>query len=151
MEILIDNRSSHFTLEPNIEKLIEDVCATTLKHLNKDEHYEISISFVENEEIKNLNKIYRDNDTITDVLSFPMEDDLNIDFENVLLGDVVISVDRIKEQAVEYGHSFERELAYLLVHSLLHLFGFDHLVDHEKDLMRIEEKAIMDKLRIYKD
>jgi probable rRNA maturation factor len=87
---------------------------------------------------------------VTDVLSFPMEDEFGSEYDNVILGDVVISIDKIKEQALEFNHSFERELAYLFVHSLLHLFGYDHIDDEDKVMMRTEEKSIMDKLKLYK-
>ena len=79
-----------------------------------------------------------------------MEEEFELDLENTILGDVVISVDKIREQAEEFNHSFQRELSYLLVHSLLHLFGFDHMEENEKLEMRKEEKEIMNKLKIYK-
>lgn len=149
MEILIDNRTDNWEVDDRIQKLIDEIIEVTLIHLHKETNYEISISFVTNGEIRELNKNYRNNDSVTDVLSFPMEEEF--EFENIILGDVVISVDKIKEQAEEFNHSFERELGYLLVHSLLHLFGYDHIKEEDKILMRKEEKQIMDKLKIYKD
>lgn len=150
MEILIDVRKEGFVLDEPIVELIDRVADQTLEHLNKGKNFEISISFVTNEEIKELNKTYLGNDYVTDVLSFPMEDEFGSEYDNAILGDVVISIDRIREQAEEFKHSFERELAYLFVHSLLHLFGYDHIYEQDKVIMRNEEKSIMDKLKIYK-
>jgi probable rRNA maturation factor len=150
MEILIDVRKEGFILEEKIVELIDRVADQTLEHLNKGKNFEISISFVTNEEIRELNNTYLGNDHITDVLSFPMEDEFGSQYDNAVLGDVVISIDKIREQAAEFGHSFERELAYLLVHSLLHLFGYDHIDEKDKATMRNEEKSIMDKLKLYK-
>ncbi|HBH13468.1 MAG: Endoribonuclease YbeY [Clostridiales bacterium 38_11] len=150
MEILIDVRKEGFGLKESLTELIDRVAEQTLEHLNKGKNFEISISFVTNEEIRELNKTYLGNDYVTDVLSFPMEDEFGSDYDNTVLGDVVISIDKIREQAEEFNHSFERELAYLFVHSLLHLFGYDHINEQDKDIMRNEEKSIMDKLKIYK-
>lgn len=151
MEILIDNRAENWEINDEIRTLIDKIIETTLFHLQEKMNYEISISFVTNEEIRELNKSYRNNDNVTDVLSFPMEEDFEFELENIMLGDIVISVDKIKEQAEEFNHSFERELGYLLVHSMLHLFGYDHIDLEDKIHMREEEKLIMDKLGIYKD
>jgi|LGVE01.1.fsa_nt_gb probable rRNA maturation factor len=150
MEILIDNRTEGWEINQDEIKLIDTVCETTFNHLGDKTNFEVSISFVTNEEIRELNRTYRNKDSATDVLSFPMEEEFELDFENTILGDVVISVDRIREQAEEFKHSFQRELSYLLVHSLLHLLGFDHIEEDEKLEMRKEEKEIMDKLKIYK-
>ena len=150
MEILIDVRKEGFVLEKQLEELIDRVADETLEHLNRGKNFEISVSLVSNEEIRALNKAYLGNDYVTDVLSFPMEDEFGSEYDNVILSDVVISIDKIKEQALEFNHSFERELAYLFVHSLLHLFGYDHIDDEDKVMMRTEEKSIMDKLKLYK-
>ncbi len=106
---------------------------------------EISVTFASKEEIRELNRTYRDIDRPTDVLSFPLVED----FENLeagqelMLGDVVICVEQAEEQAVEYGHSRERELVYLFVHSVCHLLGFDHMEEEEKREMRQREEEIM--------
>ncbi len=107
---------------------------------------EISLTLVEPEEIKSLNAEYRNVDSVTDVLSFPQfEDKEQMPSEGELcLGDVVICVERAKQQAEEYGHSFEREMVYLLVHSLLHLLGYDHMDDDEKAIMREKEEHVME-------
>jgi probable rRNA maturation factor len=123
-----------------MEALVELVVQKALETF-VEEDYEVSISFVDNNEIRELNKQYRDKDTATDVLSFPLmefevtEENYNNEDEFVqedrLLGDIVISLEKAKEQAAEYEHSFERELAFLVVHGVLHLLGMDH-EDEEK-------------------
>ena len=107
---------------------------------------EISLTLVEPEEIKSLNAEYRNVDSVTDVLSYPQfEDKEQMPSEGELcLGDVVICVERAQQQAEEYGHSFEREMVYLLVHSLLHLLGYDHMDDDEKAIMREKEEHVME-------
>lgn len=114
------------------------------------ERTEISVTFVEGEEIRNLNLEYRDTDKVTDVLSFPQFDDLNEipEFGEICLGDVVICKDRAMEQAEEFGHSFEREIIYLFTHSILHLLGYDHMEEEEKKEMRQREEEVMEHLGI---
>ena len=116
----------------------------------EEERVEISVTFVEAEEIRELNRDYRDNDKVTDVLSFPQFDDLNDipDFGEICLGDVVICKDRAMEQAEEFGHSFEREIIYLFTHSILHLLGYDHMEEEEKKEMRAREEEVMNHLGI---
>ena len=105
--------------------------------------------------IKKINKQYRHIDEQTDVLSFPMFEKQEIEemlkngnqIKNVL-GDIVISISRVKEQAIEYGHSFERELAYMLIHGFYHLMGYDHIEEEDKKLMRIQEEKVLEQLNI---
>lgn len=107
---------------------------------------EISVTFVDIDEIHELNKQYRGVDKPTDVLSFPQFDDLEEEIPEVCeicLGDVVICEQKAREQAEEFGHSFERELVYLFTHSVLHLLGYDHMEDDEKKAMREREEEIM--------
>ena len=115
-----------------------------------EERTEISVTFVEAEVIRELNRDYRENDMVTDVLSFPQFDDLNDipDFGEICLGDVVICKDRAEEQAEEFGHSFEREIIYLFTHSILHLLGYDHMEEEEKKEMRAREEEVMTHLGI---
>ena len=135
------------------EKVINE-CFKTEDLINS--HLYISITFTTPEKIKELNYKYRNINKETDVLSFPMfekkELDLkiqNMDFKNVdILGDMVISIPRVKEQALEYGHSFERELAYMIVHSFYHLIGYDHINEDDKTIMRTKEEAVLNKLNI---
>ncbi len=114
----------------------------------------VSVSFVSSEEIHELNREYRGVDRVTDVLSFPQQEDPDeiremIDMIGACeLGDVVICRERAQQQAEEFGHSFERELIYLFVHSILHLLGYDHMQEDEKAVMRAREEEIMDELGI---
>ncbi|MDD4088245.1 MAG: rRNA maturation RNase YbeY [Tissierellia bacterium] len=136
MEITKDN-------EAEIIKAVEAVL--TEEEIHGD--IEVSVSFVTNEEIKELNREYRNVDNETDVLSFPM----NEEFDGVtILGDIVISTQKIIEQASDFNHSLEREMCYITVHSMLHLLGYDHMCSDEKSHMREKEKGIMKALKIFK-
>ncbi len=117
------------------------------------ERTEISVTFVEEEEIRNLNRDYRNTDKVTDVLSFPQFDDLDEipEFGEICLGDVVICKERAAEQAEEFGHSFEREIIYLFTHSILHLLGYDHMEEAEKKEMRQREEEVMEHLGILRE
>ncbi len=110
---------------------------------------EVSVSFVDAEEIHRLNRMYREVDSPTDVLSFPLLEDISeAGDREYLLGDVVICTDIAKEQAKEYGHGFKREVVYLFVHSMFHLLGYDHMEEDEKKEMRTAEEEIMEELEI---
>lgn len=119
-----------------------------------DEGAEVSVSFVTPEEIQTLNRDYRDVDRVTDVLSFPQFDSVDdmIDMQEETgvaeLGDVVICMDRAKEQAEEFGHPLRREVIYLFVHSILHLLGYDHMEEEDKKEMRAREDEVMSELGI---
>ena len=112
----------------------------------------INIVLTNPRNIKKMNKEYRNIDKETDVLSFPMFEKKELEERNNLikdvLGDVVISIDRVKKQAIEYGHSFERELAYMVVHGFYHLMGYDHMEESDKTLMREKEENVLEKLNI---
>ncbi|NLD18991.1 MAG: rRNA maturation RNase YbeY [Clostridiales bacterium] len=120
------------------------------------DNVEISLSFVSKEEIRELNRVYRKVDKVTDVLSFPLIEDLEEleewneedDGEEILLGDVVICPEKAIEQAKEYRHTKERELVYLFVHSVLHLLGYDHMEEDVKTEMRKREEEIMSFLEL---
>lgn len=148
MEIYYDDRQDHIIITDEIKNLIEKSIAAVLKVENLDENVEVSVSFVGDEEIRDLNRDYRGVDKSTDVLSFPMDDEFIID--NRILGDVIINTRRVMEQAEELGHSEERELSYLTVHSILHLLGYDHMEDEDKREMREREKLAMKELSIYR-
>ena len=116
-----------------------------LQKLDK-ERCQLSVTFVGLEEIHELNREYRGVDRPTDVLSFPQFEDISEELPEVgeiCLGDVVICEEKAREQATEYGHSFERELVYLFTHSVLHLLGYDHMEEAEKQEMRAREEEIM--------
>ena len=111
---------------------------------------EISFSFVSEDEIRELNAFYRDKDSVTDVLSFPQYDDLSEldDDMELCLGDVVICSDVARRQAEEYGHSLKRELCFLCAHSALHLLGYDHETEEEREEMEAKQREILDALGI---
>ncbi len=149
MEIYIDNRQTDIDVSQEVYDIFEKVIKESLMIEGLGLDYEVSISLVSNEEIKELNRGYRGVDSETDVLSFPMEDDFGLALP--LLGDIIISVEKALEQAEEYGHSLDRELAYLTCHSLFHLLGYNHMNEIEKEKMRDKEKIVMKKLGIFKD
>lgn len=148
MEIYYDDRQDDIKINDEIKNLIEKSIAAVLKVENLDENVEVSVSFVGDEEIRDLNRDYRGVDKSTDVLSFPMDDEFII--VSRILGDVIINTRRVMEQAEELGHSNERELSYLTVHSILHLLGYDHMEDEDKREMREREKLAMKELSIYR-
>ena len=148
MEIYYDDRQDDIKITDEIKNLIEKSIAAVLKVENLDENVEVSVSFVGDEEIRELNRDYRGVDKSTDVLSFPMDDEFII--VSRILGDVIINTRRVMEQAKELGHSNERELSYLTVHSILHLLGYDHMEDEDKREMREREKLAMKELSIYR-
>ncbi len=109
---------------------------------------EISLTFVDMDEIQQLNREYRNTDSVTDVLSFPQfesKDEFPKTGE-IIMGDVVICTEKAMLQAEEFGHSPEREIIYLFTHSLLHLMGYDHMVEDEKRIMRAKEEAVMNRI-----
>lgn len=139
------------------EKVIQKV----LKQCFKEEKMEnskllITITLTNPENIKKINKEYRNIDRATDVLSFPMFEKEELeekikknDFEHEdVLGDIIISVEKVQEQAIEYGHSFERELSYMVVHGFYHLMGYDHIQEEDKKKMRPKEEKILSDLKI---
>ena len=111
-----------------------------------------NVIIVDNAKIHEINKEYRNIDRETDVISFALEDDKSFNTTEVrMLGDIYISIDKVRSQAEEYGHSFKRELSYMVVHSFYHLMGYDHMEEEEKKIMRQKEDVILDKLKITRD
>ena len=151
MKILFDN-NTNYNIDENTFNLINKCIEETLKTENFTNNVEISLSIVDNEEIKRLNSIHRNIDKETDVLSFPMLDEFN-NIENnmlhpILLGDIIISIDKAMTQAKDYGHSLERELCFLTVHSMLHLLGYDHMDKDEEKIMFEKQDIILNNLNI---
>ena len=129
---------------PKEEKIIQDL--------------EVYVTLTNNEQIHKVNLEQRKVDKATDVLSFPMfeRDEIYLLKEDSkkepdILGDIIISIEKVKEQAEEYGHSFERELAYLVTHGMLHLLGYDHMIEEEKKQMRKREEEILEILKITRE
>lgn len=141
---------------PEEEKLIRNVVEKVLLEENVICDVDVYITLTNNEEIHKINKEYREVDRPTDVLSFPMyerEDIIKLKEESndeveKILGDIIVSIEKVKEQADEYGHSFERELAYLVTHGMLHLLGYDHIIEDEQKIMRQREEEILGMLNI---
>ena len=146
--IYFEDRQDYIKLDESITQGLVKVIQTCLEVEGLDLGTEVSVSFVNNDEIKNLNRNFRGVDKETDVLSFPLEYDFHVG--EMLLGDIIISIQKAIEQAQKYGHSIQRELAYLTAHSMLHLMGYDHLNDKDKAIMRKKEKEIMKRLEIFK-
>ena len=145
-EVTIYNETDEeFTYQDIIEKVVNK--AFEIERLKKAS---CSIIIVDNSFIHKLNKEYRGIDRVTDVISFALEDDKSmvIPDDIRLLGDIYISLDKAKEQAEEYGHSFEREFAYMLVHGFYHLRGYDHMLEDEKKVMRQKEENVLGQLNI---
>ena len=151
-EIVYDEEKQNKEYEELIEKVINECFVN--ENMESLKLY-ISITLTNPKKIKELNNKYRNIDKETDVLSFPMfekeelKDLIKEKYDlDECIGDIVISVDRVKEQAIEYEHSFERELAYMCVHGFYHLLGYDHMIDKDKILMRAKEDEVLDKLKI---
>ena len=152
-EIIYNDIEKNKEYEETIKKVIEQCFKE-----EKLEKYKllITITLTSMENIRKINKQYRNIDKATDVLSFPMfqKDELEQkilkkDFKNEdILGDIIISVEKVYEQAKEYNHSFERELSYMVVHGFYHLMGYDHIKEEDKKIMRPKEEKILNDLKI---
>lgn len=148
LELDLVDETSELTDE-NIQ-FVADLLNHAAKMENVEEGTEVSVTFVTNEEIREINKQYRDKDSATDVISFALEElsegevvPVGMDMPRVL-GDIIISVERTREQAEEYGHTFERELGFLAVHGFLHLLGYDHMTEEDEKEMFGRQKDILD-------
>lgn len=163
-----DDRQNKIEVTEEFIKKLGEVCSFALKEEEVDCEYQISLLFVDNEEIKEINEETRGINKETDVLSFPMIDyengkvykDMYIGYEfdetymdgkELVLGDMVLSLEKALEQSLEYNHSYEREVSYLVVHSILHLLGYDHMEEDEKMIMRKREEEILNKLKIIRE
>lgn len=152
MNLLISNNSKEDLDLDQIEAMAYKTIEEVLRVEDFTSHVEVSLTLVDKDEIHTLNRDYRGVDRPTDVLSFPMDDEIFPGEEDVdfILGDIVICLDIAKAQADEYGHSLDRELSYLICHSTLHLLGYDHMEEDEKAIMRGKEKEIMKNLGVFK-
>ena len=147
VKVIITDSQKKVRIPTGMRMLVRRACIAVLREEGFQGNAEVSVTFVDNEEIHRLNKEFRQVDAATDVLSFPMgengEYDTNPDTGAKILGDVVISLERAYQQAEEFGHSPEREVCYLAVHSMLHLLGYDHMEPKEKAIMRMKEETVM--------
>ncbi|MDE7120951.1 MAG: rRNA maturation RNase YbeY [Oscillospiraceae bacterium] len=157
LKVCIKNDQTNVKIPSGIRLLIRRCCHAVLISEGFTQNAEVSVSFVSNQEIKKLNKSYRQKDSVTDVLSFPLtsEDgrmEINTETGAVLLGDIVISIETAVKQASIYGHSLSREIGFLTVHSMLHLLGYDHETSPlDERIMREKEEAVLDKLGISRE
>lgn len=159
-EIYIEDVRENTELSESLITLLNDTVSKTLELENIDKECYVSITIVEADEIKELNAEHRGIDKVTDVLSFPVVNLLDgSDISDagdyydgrLILGDVVLCADRASEQAEEFGHSVEREFGYLTCHSVLHLIGYDHETDGEREVMRLKEEAVMNELNLKRE
>ena len=166
--IYIENNQEKIEIEEEITKKIEEIIDFTLKEEKVLIPYEISLIYVDNSEIKKINAKTRNIDKETDVLSFPMLhypnkkvfkevfcdkkfSQVDLDDGFLVLGDIVLSLEKAKEQANEFSHSFTRECCYLVIHSVLHLLGYDHMEDAEKHEMRKVEEEVLERFSIKRE
>lgn len=167
MTFYVENETDE-TFEFDIEKLIEELTLKVLKSEKvKYKNVTLNVLFTDNEGIKVINSEFRNIDKETDVLSFPAipfekPGDFNVikgceadyfdsDTKELILGDIMISLERAHSQAEEYGHSFRREVAFLITHSLLHLLGYDHMTDDERLVMEKKQEAVLKALKITRE
>lgn len=136
--IYINNRQRKYKVSKEIKSLCQKVCDAVLEEEKIKKSSEVSLSFVSDKQIHEINKCFRNIDRATDVLSFPLGE-INPENGKNNLGDIIISLEHAYNQCIEYGHSFDREIAFLTVHSMLHLLGYDHVNNTE------EEKIMFDK------
>ena len=162
----IEINDDGYALSKNFKKLIYKLIKTANKYSKFCQRkFEVDINFVDEETIRTLNREQRHIDKKTDVLSFPtltlkplqkinikdFKDDIDPESKHLLLGDIIICENVARENAEEYGHSFEREVCYLVVHGFLHLLGFDHIEEDDKMVMRALEEAILKKYKITRE
>ncbi len=156
VKVSVKNNQKEIKVPVGIRLLIRRCCQAVLSFDGFTQDAEVSVSFVSNNEIKNLNKAFRNKDSVTDVLSFPLGEDGKFDINKetgcAQLGDVVISLETAMRQAEIYGHSLEREIGFLTVHSMLHLLGYDHEVSPlEERIMREKEEQVLSQLGISRE
>lgn len=151
LKVYFENAQEKQEIRYSLKMLVRRAIEATLEYEKFDDDCEVSVTFTDNDQIRQMNKKFRNIDRATDVLSFPLFDDDGMDAHvaelDCMLGDIVLSLEQADVQAKEYGHSFEREAAFLCVHSVLHLLGYDHETSEEDDKdMRRRQSEIMDKL-----
>ncbi|MBQ9935923.1 MAG: rRNA maturation RNase YbeY [Lachnospiraceae bacterium] len=160
MSIYIENELST-EIPKEYEVIVEDIINASIDYMKCPYECEVNVFFTDNDGIKEINNMHRGIDAPTDVLSFPMCEFVNIgDFYNLednpidyfnqdtgelILGDIILNIDRIVSQAQEYGHTKRRETAFLTAHSMLHLFGYDHIDDEERIIMEEKQEEILTK------
>ena len=150
IRVIISNSQKEVKIPTGLRMLVRRCCNAVLRMKNFQGAAEVSVTFANNEQIHELNKMHRNVDAPTDVLSFPMGEDGKYDIDPAtnakILGDIVISMEKAVEQADRFGHTLQREVGYLTAHSMLHLLGYDHEEPLEKVHMREKEELVMTQL-----
>lgn len=156
LKVAISNMQKEFKIPTGIRLLVRKCCHAVLQYEGITGTFEVSVSFFNNEQIRELNRDYRGIDSATDVLSFPSGENGRFELNAVsgarMLGDIALSVPKVYEQAEHYGHSIQREFAFLTVHSMLHLLGYDHEQGGIATVrMREREEAVLAMLNLQRD
>lgn len=146
MEIIVDITKEIDGYEEVVPEKIESYIKEVLtkEYPPEDRPLYVSLLLTDNETIHEINRNYRNKDSATDVISFAYNEDESNDGFYEVLGDIIISLERVKEQSFEYGHSYEREFYYVLTHGILHLLGYDHIEEEDKEEMRKKEEEILE-------
>ncbi|WHY55130.1 rRNA maturation RNase YbeY [Peribacillus simplex] len=150
MILAIDLMDETNEVTEEAQRLVESILQFAARKENIEKDTELSVTFVDNDRIREINKEYRHKDSATDVISFALEEMGEDEVEIVgaemprMLGDIIISIERTNEQAEEYGHSFDRELGFLALHGFLHLLGFDHMNEEDEKVMFTKQKEILE-------
>lgn len=151
MSLLIDIVDETGSVSEEMLKEVENLLQFAAEREGVQDQAEVSVTIVSNDDIHQINKEYRGKDAPTDVISFALEEEGEGEIEIVgaemppVLGDIIISADRTREQAEEYNHSFKRELGFLAVHGFLHLLGYDHMTKEEEEEMFTKQKELLDR------
>ena len=153
VKVIISDRQKAVAIPTGLRLLVRKVCTAALKEQGFEQDAEVNVTFVDDNQIHQYNLEFRNIDRSTDVLSFPLGEngqwDINPETNMVMLGDIVISLEHAAQQAKEFDHSFEREVGYLTVHSMMHLLGYDHVNGGlEADEMRYHEEQVMEMLAL---
>ena len=156
--VIYANEQDKYEITDKLTEMIETCVKESLLSHGIEDEIEVSVLFTDNAGIREINRDMREIDKETDVLSFPQYEfsELGViekeEWETeIVLGVIVLSLEKVEEQAKEFGHSFERETGYLIVHSMLHLLGYDHMVDEDKKIMRAKEEEILEKIGLVRD
>ena len=139
--------------DKNLDEYMDKLYGLLEYALKKEklDNVEFNVIFVDSNKIHEINKEYRGIDRVTDVISFALEDNIDIKLDHRLLGDIYICVERAEEQAKEYEHSFLREISFLMIHGLLHLLGYDHMEEEDEKVMFGKQEEILDEYGIRRD
>ena len=162
MKILIENLQDKVEVQEELKDKIEKVVDLSLKREGIKLDSQVSIYFVDNERIREINKTTRDIDKVTDVLTFPIAEfekgkiksslgDIDMDCGCLILGDIVVSLEKAKAQSIEYDHAMEREILFLITHGMYHILGYDHMTEEEEKEMIGKQELVLAELNVKRD